>query len=144
MFQHLILLKGFYWEGSFDSTSTIAGAIALIGAGSNRVQLYNSGSNVVALIGVNGITSFTATTSGSVDITSNHKYAVKWALNNFALWVDGVEIATDTSGTTFNNDTLNQLRFSDFGANYLYANTRQALVFPTALTDTELAALTTI
>ena len=133
-----------YWEGSFDSTSTTAGAIALIGANSNRVQFYNSGSNVVALITPNGSTSFTATTSGSVDITSNHKYAVKWSLNDFALWVDGVKIATDTSGATFNNDALTELRFSDFGANYLYANVKQVLTFNTALSDAELATLTTI
>ena len=133
-----------YWEGSFDSTSTTAGAVALIGSNSNRVQLYNSGSSVVALVTPNGSTSFTASTSGSIDITSNHRYAVKWALNDFALWVDGVEIATDTSGATFNNDALNELRFSDFGSNYLYANVKQLAVFNEALSDSELATLTTL
>ena len=77
-----------------------------------------------------------------IDITTNHKYAVKWALNDFALWVDGVEIATDTSGATFPNNTLNQLRFSDFGTNYLYANTKQAITFNEALSDLDLAILT--
>ena len=133
-----------FWEGSFDSTSTPAGAIALIGAGSNRVQLYNSGTSLVVLIGVNGISVFGASTNGTIDITSNHKYAVKWGLNDFAFWIDGVEYATDTSGATFSSNVLTELRFTDFGTNYLYANTKQVLTFNTALTDTELATLTTI
>ena len=28
-----------------------------------------------------------------------HKVAVKWKVNDFALWIDGVERATDTSGS---------------------------------------------
>lgn len=133
-----------YWEGSFDSTSTIAGAIALIGGGSNRVQLYNSGTSLVALIQVNGSVIWSQSTSGTIDITSNHKYAVKWALNDFALWIDGVEFAVNSSGATFSDSALTELRFSDFGASYLYAKTNQVLTFNTALSDTELADLTTI
>ena len=133
-----------YWEGSFDSTSTIAGAIALIGGGSNRVQLYNSGTSLVALIQVNGSVIWSQSTSGTIDITSNHKYAVKWALNDFALWIDGVEFAVNSSGATFSDSDLTELRFSDFGASYLYAKTNQVLTFNTALSDTELADLTTI
>ena len=133
-----------YWEGSFDSTSTIAGAIALIGGGSNRVQLYNSGTSLVALIQVNGSAIWSQSTSGTIDITSNHKYAIKWALNDFALWIDGVEFAVNSSGATFSDSALTELRFSDFGASYLYAKTNQVLTFNTALSDTELADLTTI
>jgi hypothetical protein len=133
-----------FWEGSFDSTSTTAGAIAIIGSGSNRVQLYNSGTSLVVLIQVDGVSVFGASTSGTIDITSNHKYAVKWGLNDFAFWIDGVEYSTNTSGATFSNNTLNELRFSDLYTNYLYANTKQVLTFNTALSNEELAALTTI
>ena len=133
-----------FWEGSFDSTSTTPGAIALIGAGSNRVQLYNSGTSIVALIQVNGIVVFNQTTNGTIPIISNHKYAIKYALNDFALWIDGIEIGISASGSTFGNSALTELRFSDFGTGYLFANTKQLQYFNTALTDAELIALTTI
>ena len=133
-----------FWEGSFDSTSTTPGAIALIGAGSNRVQLYNSGTSIVALIQVNGIVVFNQTTNGTIPIISNHKYAIKYALNDFALWIDGIEIGISASGSTFGNSALTELRFSDFGTGYLFANTKQLQYFNTALTDSELQALTTI
>ena len=33
--------------------------------------------------------------------------------NDFALWLNGFEVATDSIGITFPNNTLNQLRFED-------------------------------
>lgn len=133
-----------YFEGSILSNSSAAGAIAIVGTGGSRVQLYNSGTSLVILIQVNGVTVFNASTSGSIDITANHKYAIKWAVNDFSFWVDGVEKTTTTSGITFSADTLNELRFSDAGANYIHANTKQLLTFNTALSDADLATLTTI
>ncbi len=113
-----------YWEGSILSNTTAAGAISLIGAGSQRVQLYNSGSNMNVYLEVSGVLVFSATTSG-VDITTNHKYAIRWAVNDFSLWVDGVEVATASSGATFSASALTELRFSDPGSSYLYAQTNK-------------------
>jgi len=76
------------------------------------------------------------------DITSFNKIAFKYKANDFALWVNGVELGTDTSGTTSNSlITLNYDNGS--GGSKWYGSTKQIQYFDTALTDAELAALTT-
>ena len=78
------------------------------------------------------------------DIKNKHKVAVKYKENDFSLWINGVEVATDNSGITPLN--LSKLNF-DSGqqtGGIFFGKTNQVLVFPTALSDTELATLTTI
>jgi len=78
------------------------------------------------------------------DTTDFHKIAFKYQVNNFALWVDGIERATDLSGTTFEPNYLDELAFDLNGAAITYGKVKSLQVFKTALTDAELAALTTI
>jgi len=61
------------------------------------------------------------------------------------LWIDGVEVATDTSGNTFSANTLNELTFTrgDAAQNF-FGETKCLAVWKEALTDTQLAELTTI
>ena len=111
------------------------------GGTTNRVSLiYNTVSNSIRVMVVSTSTVFD--TSNSVTSTLDfHKIAIKWKLNNFAVWIDGVEVATDTSGNApvgldrivfdVGNDTL------DF-----FGKVKQLQVYKTALTDTQLAALT--
>jgi len=57
------------------------------------------------------------------------------------LWVNGNEVATDTSGNTPLG--LNNLSFDRAeGANDFYGNTKELAVFKEALTDAELAQIT--
>jgi hypothetical protein len=73
------------------------------------------------------------------------KCAIKYKQNDFALWIDGVEVATDTSGNTFPADTLNELSFDrGGGVQNLFGKTKCVAVFKEALTDEELTCLTTI
>ena len=73
------------------------------------------------------------------------KVAVKYKENDFALWINGVEAATDNSGLVWGNNILDTLKFADGNnASPFYGKTKQILVFPTALSDSELATLTTI
>ena len=73
------------------------------------------------------------------------KCAIKYKQNNFALWIDGVEVATDTSGNTFSTDTLNELSFDRGGGPQdFYGKTKCVAVYKEALTDAELTCLTTI
>ena len=74
-------------------------------------------------------------------IISDLKIALKWKVNDFAVWVNGVEVATDTSGTT--PIGLSQISFDrgDGTQNY-FGKVKQLQVYKTALTDTQLAALT--
>ncbi len=73
------------------------------------------------------------------------KVAVKYKENDFALWINGVEAATDNSGLVWSNGVLDTLKFSDGdNASPFYGKTKDVRVYNTALTDAELIALTTI
>ena len=114
------------------------------GTTSNRVLIsYKSTDNVIrGSFQGSGGTNLEYTVTSSKDF---HKIAVKWKVNDFALWVDGVEVGSDTSGSSFPADTLNSLSLDDGGgASKFLGKVKQLQVFKTALTDTELATLTTI
>jgi len=81
----------------------------------------------------------------SYTITDFSKIAARWALNDFSLWVDGVEVGTDTFGSTFTSNTLSTLDF-DFPAGQapFLGNTKGLKIYPKALADVQLEDLTTI
>jgi len=71
------------------------------------------------------------------------KVAVKYKQNDFALWIDGVKVATDTSGNVPTG--LNELSFDRGGGSQdFFGKTKCVAVFKEALTDEELTCLTTI
>jgi hypothetical protein len=75
------------------------------------------------------------------------KVALKWKVNDFALWVNGVEGATDTSGGTFVADFLDTVKLGDHftSANPEFESKINTLaVFNTALSDADLTELTTL
>ncbi len=76
-------------------------------------------------------------------VTDNLKIAFKYKQNDFALWINGVEAATDTSGETFSADKLTSLnlRFGSI-ASYFNGKVKSVAVFKEALTDSELTCLT--
>ena len=77
------------------------------------------------------------------DSTNLNKIAIKYKVNDFALWVNGVEVDTDTSGSV--PIGLSEFNFnSGTGSNSFYGNVKQVAVFNEALTDSELATLTTL
>ena len=67
----------------------------------------------------------------------NNKIAFKYKVNDFALFINGVKVGSDTSGTTFSANFLNRI---DIGNE---AKVKQALLFPTALSDADCITLTT-
>ena len=76
------------------------------------------------------------------DITSFKKIAIKYKLNDFAIWLNGSEVFTDTSGAVPSG--LNVLAFSSAGSGGtdFYGNAKMVAVFKEALTDLELEKLT--
>ena len=77
------------------------------------------------------------------DITISIKVAFKFKQNDFALWIDGVEVGTDTSGSVPSINTFNKLSFEDAtGGVPLYGRVKGVYVFNEALTDDELQQLT--
>ena len=77
------------------------------------------------------------------DATEFNKIAFKYKENDFALWVNGAEVYTDSSGVAFPSDTLSVINFSNtFGTENFYGKVKQLIVFNEALSDSELATLT--
>jgi len=74
--------------------------------------------------------------------TEFNKIAIKWKTNDFALWVNGVEVATDSSGVSFTANTLDELSFDRNGSLEFNGKVKQLQVYDTSLSDTQLAALT--
>ena len=113
------------------------------GSPNNDVRIYfNTNSN--------GISALLKSTTGSTqaflsytvtDTTEFHKIAFVYAVNRFELWVDGEKRAEDLSGIApVGLTTLEFSRASNFLP--LFAKVKQLQVYKTALTDTQLAALT--
>tara|TARA_R110000803_G_scaffold59836_1_gene118779 strand:- start:4 stop:981 length:978 start_codon:yes stop_codon:yes gene_type:complete len=131
------------------STLTNSGGYRSIGLNSgsatNRLLLtYTSTTNQLNyLLQVAGVTevNITHTLTSS---TSTNKIAAKWKAGDFALWVNGVEVSTAT-GSSYSASTLTTFSFDNAnGVDLFQGNLNQTLLFPTALTDTELATLTTL
>jgi len=78
-------------------------------------------------------------------ITNNSKVACVWKENDYSLWVDGVEVGTDTSASVWSSGTLNTLNFAEPNgtSSPFYSKTKNIKVFNYALTDEELQTLTT-
>ena len=71
-----------------------------------------------------------------------NKIAVKYKVNDCALWVNGTEY-TDTSFAAFTSSTLNALVFDrGDGTQNLFGKVKQLQVYKTALTDAQLTSLT--
>ena len=113
------------------------------GTNNNRVVIYyNTSNNILVLVRVGNVTSFSHTFV--TDIKQSSKIGLKWKQDDFALWVNGVEVATDTSGNTFAADTLDRLAFTDGSVGTLpfFGKTSQVQVFNTALSNFDLLNLT--
>ena len=88
--------------------------------------------------------SFQTQMSAASDLLNFTKIAFKFKQNDFSLWINGNEVATDTSGTTFNTGDLVKLNLSaQNGTSSLVTGKVKALaVYKEALTDANLRSLT--
>ena len=114
------------------------------GTNNNSIILYYSSvSNQIKTIVTVGTVAVANMSYTVTDETEFHKAAVRWKVNDFSLWVDGVERATDTSGVSFAADTLDELAFEEGGSGAdFYGKCRELDVFE-YLTDAQMAELTT-
>ena len=116
------------------------------GTQSNRVGLqYSSTNNLITAaydIGGAGQASLNYTLT---DAKSFNKIAFKYKQNDFSLYVNGIEVATDVSGNVLPANTLNNFEF-EYGDNrfFFYGKTKALAVWKEALSDQELTELTTI
>ena len=113
------------------------------GTSANVVYLrYDTVSNrIIGTVTVGGSSPASFVTT-SYNIVNLNKIAIKWKTNDFALWVNGVEVGADATGNSFSANVLNNLSFNRANFQPFYGNVKCVAVFKEALTDDELIALT--
>ena len=111
-------------------------------SGGNYLYMYVL-SNTIRAICLNGNAVQSSIIASSTTAGTRYKVAARFKANDFAMYINGTLIGTDTSGTMPTFDTS----FSSYIGNDTsqaepagYVN--QYLVFPTALSNSDLAALT--
>jgi len=78
-------------------------------------------------------------------LTNFNKIAIKWKLNDFSFYVNGIAIASSSSGSVMSANTLNTLNFDNAtGAEDFYGKCKDIRVYNEALTDAQLQTLTTL
>jgi len=97
---------------------------------------------IQATVRDSGTTTANLTQSNAATTINFFKMAIKYKLNDVALWVNGTEVKTDTSATV--PSALNTLQFDrGDGSNDFEGKVKCVAVFKEALTDAELTCLTT-
>lgn len=103
---------------------------------------YHSTNNVIrAEVKVGGVTEVLLDYTSS-QVTSFKKVAFKYKENDFALWIDGTEVLTAASGSTFSADTLNDIELESLGSSFFNGEIKTFAIFTEALSDDELTTLT--
>ena len=118
-----------------------------ISSGSNNDRIfisYNTNGRLDANVRSGGSYQAIFNYTGVVNPNIQNKIALKYKLNDFALWVNGVEVATDSSGIT--PIGLNVLNFSTAisSSDKWYGKVKDVRVYNTALSDQELISLTQV
>lgn len=110
----------------------------------NSIRIYpNSVSNAMTFLFFLGGVSQASYTHIFSNIKELHKVAFKYKVNDFKVFIDGIEEYSSTSGSVFSPNTLQSLQFnSGSGSERYYGKTKQIQYFDSALTDSELETLT--
>ena len=114
-------------------------------SGVNRLLIRMKTDGAIGMVLRVANTTEASINSGVLNQLSNHKVAVKWKVNDIALWIDGVEVGTDSSANVFSANTLDEVSFNQGNnSNQFYGKTKDIRVFNEALTDLQLQKLTTL
>ena len=121
--------------------SGVSGSICLSnGTLNQRVQLVMHSSGFIYGF-INNSTNSQTITSSISNNDSFHKIAVKFSSTSCALWIDGVQIGSNSNNYSLSG--VNELAFNVLTATEIfYGKCRDMRVYNTALTDQELQALT--
>ena len=111
------------------------------GTSSNRILIYSTSTDDIKALVSSGGSTQAAFTATNQDPTTFSKVAIKYKENDFALWINGIKLLTDTVGST--PIGLNTLGFrAAGGTNPLHGSAKQIQYFDSALNDSDLEKLT--
>jgi hypothetical protein len=129
-----------YWEVDFGANDSAEYPAVFLydGTSNNRILIQRRGNNQLLQYqinagGSNQVDEFSTTAVGSGKV----KIAIAYKANDFVLYLNGSQEASDTSGSTFSG-ALSQIAFQ----NTRHDNTYQLALFNERLSNAELAALT--
>jgi len=112
------------------------------GSNSNRCSVFFNGGNLTAAYRISNSNVFIHIEAS--DLLNFNKVAISYKQSQFKMFVNGYNVFEQLSGNVLPSNTFNKLSFdSGAGANPFYGKVKQLQVYNTALTDTELATLTT-
>ena len=115
----------------------LEGAIKLSKGTNNEIRLNLAPNNRINIfVNVGGVNQVYIDNS-TFNLENYNKIAIKYKLNDYALFINGNKVFTDTNALVPAN--MSELKFDVF-----FGKTKDLQVFTTALTDEQLAALTTI
>jgi len=125
-----------------DATNPNRGLGISSGSTNNTIFIYfQASTNQLSFILISGGTTQFSGGTTSFDVTSFNKIALKYKQNDFALWVNGNQIATDTSGSA--PAGLSELAFDNGAGNdKLFGKIKQLEVYKTGFSDDQLIRLT--
>ena len=103
---------------------------------------YNSVSQNIRFLYRQGAVSVADLSFALNDITQFHKVAGYWKQNEFKLFMDGAKVGEQLSGNVSANDVFKTLNFNRPDGQNFYGKCKSVAVFKEALSDTELACLT--
>ena len=114
------------------------------GTSNNRLTFrFSAASNRLSMeVHIGGVLKITIHTTFA-DITVTQKVALKYKESDYAFWVNGVEVGTNTLAEIWSANTLNNIDFDGFGQPF-FGKTKALAVWKEALSDAELTELTTI
>ena len=106
------------------------------------IRVFYTSANALRFDVFNGTSFQCLISAGAYNVGDRVKVAGAYKNNDFVMYVNGTQIGTDTSGTVPATDTAN-INTSIYGDTN-GSRINSAILFPTRLTNAELASLTTI
>jgi hypothetical protein len=136
-----VLFVDFIAKGSYDSNNLLM--LISTGSGGDIIYLNLVGGTIEAYIAASSTQQFLYTSGTALTANTRHKLAIGYANNDIVLYHNGTQLATDTSATI---PACSVLRVGDFlGGTLQFGNTiNQSILFPTRLSNSELASLTSL
>lgn len=114
------------------------------GTSNNRIMIFaNNDEKPRAFVSDSGATQVSIIGNTSI-LGGTHKIAFAYKANDFVLYMDGVSLGTDTSGSVPSLSNIYLASAEDGNTRPIEGDLNQALLFKTRLSNAELADLTTI
>ena len=114
------------------------------GGYTNRMVIeLSSVSNRIAVAMASSTLSFTQKTYTTTDVTEFHKIALRWDSDGFDFYVNGTQRGSHGTSPNYSNDVLDDLSFTNaVGLQEFFGKAKDLRIYNTALSDTEMAQLT--